>query len=177
MTTSLLEPSDLDVDHRLKEEELLTFVCDEQEYGVDILRVQEIRGWDNVTRVPGVPHYVRGVLNLRGTIVPIIDLRRRFGLDPVDYGDTTVIVVLQVKEEDRVRVMGIVVDAVSDVCRMKSDEVQETPDMGASAATDHIRGMITRDENLIIILDIDRLLNSPELGGRGEVRDDEGRPS
>src|SRR5258706_1827385 len=93
----------------------LTFLLADAEYGVDILRVQEIKGWDTVTALPNTPEYVRGVMNLRGTIVPIIDLRQRFGLATIDYGLTTVVVVLKVMHERGSRIMGIVVDAVSDV--------------------------------------------------------------
>src|SRR5215470_2893114 len=100
----------------------LTFLLAETEYGVDILRVQEIKGWDTVTPLPNTPEYVRGVMNLRGTIVPIIDLRLRFGLASVPYGPTTVVVVLKVSHDHGSRIMGMVVDAVSDVYNVADAE-------------------------------------------------------
>ena len=139
--------------------EFLTFECDGQIYGVDILRVEEIRGWDQVTRVPNVPGHVRGVLNLRGTIVPIVDLRLRFGLSFEQYSRTTVIIVVQVHSEEKSRVMGLVVDAVSDVCVFSTEQMQEPPDMGSSMASRHISNMATYDDDLIILLDVDYLLN------------------
>lgn len=143
-------------------QEYLTFVLDGQEYGVDILRVQEIRGYESVTRVPNVPKYIKGVLNLRGTIVPIFDLRCRFELEEVAYDRTTVIVVLQVNTGDSKRIMGVVVDAVSDVCNLSNGEVQAAPDFGSRVKTDFIRGMATRNERLVILLEIDRLLSNEE---------------
>lgn len=147
------------------DDQYLTFVLDDEEYAVDILRVQEIRGWENVTRIPNTPDYIRGVLNLRGAIVPIIDLRRRFALEAIEYNATTVIVVLRVEKEDGSgsRIMGIIVDAVSEVYSVPEDEIREAPDFGTKVRTEFIQGLATMDDKMVIILDVDRMLNSDEL--------------
>jgi purine-binding chemotaxis protein CheW len=141
----------------------LTFVLAGEEYGVDILRVQEIKGWDAPTPIPNTPDYIRGVINLRGTIVPIVDLRRRFGLAVAEYGPTTVVIVLKVQGPDRMRVIGIVVDAVSDVCTLGNDALQPPPDFGAAVSVDFVRGLATVNERMTILLDIDQLLNTVAL--------------
>lgn len=141
-------------------DQYLTFMLDGEEYGVDILRVQEIKGWDSVTPIPNTPQYIKGVINLRGTIVPIFDLRERFALEPVPYGATTVVIVLKVKNEEGTRTMGIVVDAVSEVYNINEDELKASPDFGAAISTDFVQGLATIDEKMIIVLDIDDLLNS-----------------
>ena len=141
----------------------LTFILAGEEYGVDILRVQEIRGWERATRLPNTPTFVKGVINLRGTIVPIIDLRERFGLDSADYGRTTVVVVVKVERGESSRVMGVVVDAVSDVYNLPENEIKETPDFGTALDAQFAKGLATVDKKMIILLDIDRLLNEREL--------------
>lgn len=145
------------------EDQLLTFILASEEYGVDILRVQEIKGWDSVTPIPNTPAYIRGVINLRGTIVPIIDLRMRFGLESVPYGPTTVVIVLKVMSENTSRTMGIVVDGVSDVYNVAEDAIKPPPDFGSVISIDYVRGLATVGENMVIVLDIDHLLNSDEL--------------
>ena len=145
--------------------QFLTFILAGEEYGVDILRVQEIKGWDSVTPIPNTPEYIRGVINLRGTIVPIIDLRRRFGLEAVEYGPVTVVIMLKVMNpngEDS-RVMGVVVDAVSDVYNVQEDEIKAAPNFGDVVDVAFVRGLATVGDNMVIILDIDNLLNSDEL--------------
>ena len=144
-------------------DQFLTFILAGEEYGVDILRVQEIKGWDKVTPIPNTPEYIRGVINMRGTIVPIIDLRDRFGLEPMEYGPTTVVIVLRVMNEQSDRIMGIVVDAVSEVYNVSEDDLKTAPDFGAAVCVDFIRGLATVDEKMVIVLDIDPLLNSDEL--------------
>ncbi len=141
----------------------LTFVLATEEYAVDILRVQEIKGWSKVTPIPNTPDYICGVINLRGTIVPIIDLRLRFGLPCLEYGPMTVIVVLRVISNQRERIMGIVVDAVSDVYDVIETEIKPPPDFGSVISIEFVKGLVTVDEKMVIILDIDRLLNSNEL--------------
>jgi len=143
--------------------QFLTFLLAGEEYGVDILRVQEIKGWNAVTPIPNTPDYIRGVINLRGTIVPIVDLRRRFGLEPMAYGPMTVVIVLKVMREDKSRVMGIVVDAVSDVYNVQDESLKPAPDFGSVVNVDFVQGLATVDETMVIILDIDHLLNSGEL--------------
>ncbi|NOX09550.1 MAG: purine-binding chemotaxis protein CheW [Gammaproteobacteria bacterium] len=141
----------------------LTFILADEEYGVDILRVQEIKGYDKVTDIPNTPDYMMGVINLRGTIVPIIDLRRRFTLDLLEYGPTTVVIVMKVVTDNGSRVMGIVVDAVSDVYNVAQDDLQPPPDFGTGISVDFVRGLATVGDNMVIILDIDRLLSDDEL--------------
>lgn len=141
----------------------LTFVLATEEYAVDILRVQEIRSWTKVTQIPNTPDYICGVVNLRGTIVPIIDLRLRFDLTQMEYGTTTVIVVVKVLSGNQERIMGVVVDAVSDVYDIEEDAIKPAPEFGSVISTEFIRGLITVDEKMVIVLDIDGLLNSAEL--------------
>ena len=144
-------------------DQYLTFMLAGEEYGVDILRVQEIKGWGKVTPIPNTPDYVRGVMNLRGTIVPIIDLRKRFNLESIEYGPTTVVIVLRIESEGRDRIMGIVVDAVSDVYAVPNEELRESPDFGGNVNVDIVKGLATVDEKMVIMLNIDKLLNSDEL--------------
>jgi len=136
----------------------LTFVLGNETYGVDILRVQEIRGWSAVTRIPRAPPHVLGVLNLRGSIVPIVDLRKRFILDNADYTAVTVIIVLSVRATGGRRDVGVVVDGVSDVVDVRLEAVKPPPDLGAREATDHIRGLVPVAERMVVLLDIDRLI-------------------
>ena len=144
-------------------EQYLTFILAGEEYGVDILRVQEIKGWDSVTHIPNTPEYIRGVINLRGTIVPIIDMRIRFNLDQLDYGPTTVVIVLKVLSEEGDRIMGVVVDGVSDVYNMLDEDIKASPDFGSAVDTAFVKGLATVNEKMVIILDIDHMLNSNEL--------------
>lgn len=143
----------------------LTFVLATEEYAVDILRVQEIKGWNKVTPIPNTPDYICGVINLRGTIVPIIDLRLRFGLERQAYGPMTVVVVLKVisANNNKERTMGIVVDAVSDVYDVTEADIKPPPDFGSVISTEFVKGLATVGEKMVIVLDIDRLLNSNEL--------------
>ncbi len=144
-------------------DQYLTFIMDEEEYGVDILRVQEIKGWDKVTPIPNMPDYIRGVINLRGTIVPIIDLRKRFSLESIPYGPTTVVIVLRVVGENKERTMGIVVDAVSEVYNVSEEDMKPTPDFGGVVATDYVKGLATVEDKMVILLNIDNMLNSEEM--------------
>ncbi len=144
--------------------ELLTFFLAGEEYGVDILRVQEIKGWDSVTSIPNTPDYIRGVINIRGSIVPIIDMRLRFNLEMKEYTPTTVVIVLNVVNSGKAnRTMGVVVDAVSDVYNVPVDDVKASPDFGTAVDTEFVRGLATIDEKMIIVLDIDHMLNAAEL--------------
>ncbi len=151
------------------ENQYLTFILAGEEYGVDILRVQEIKGWDSVTPIPNTPDYIRGVINLRGTIVPIIDLRRRFSLESIPYGSTTVVIVLKVCNGDTSRIMGIVVDAVSEVYNIEADEMKPPPDFGTMVSIDFIQGLASVEEKMIIVLNIDHLLNSDELSATDKL--------
>ena len=143
--------------------QFLTFTLANEEYGVDILRVQEIKGWTPVTHIPNAPGYLKGVLNLRGTIVPIIDLRMRFNLDAIEYTPTTVVIVLSLMNEGRERTFGIVVDAVSDVLNITPSDVRPKPDFGTVVDADFIDGLATVDEHMVMLLDIDCLLRPDEV--------------
>jgi len=140
--------------------EFLSFTLGSEEYGVEILRVQEIRGYDSVTAIAHAPGFVKGVINLRGTIVPIVDLRIKFALGSASYDEFTVVIILNVSD----RVIGVVVDGVSDVITLLPDAVQPPPQLGTVVATDYILGMGSRDENMIILVDIERLLRSTDFG-------------
>ncbi len=163
MDTAQLLDSDSIIADGDGHEQYLTFMLAGEEYGVDILRVQEIKGWDNATRIPNTPAYVQGVINLRGTIVPIIDLRMRFNLEKLEYGPTTVVVVLKVTSASKNRTMGIVVDGVSDVYSISADELKPAPEFGDEINAEFVKGLATIDEKMVIMLDIDKLLNSREL--------------
>ena len=163
MSTMNAMHNDIGLGVAVNADQYLTFMLAGEEYGVDILRVQEIKGWDKATPIPNTPDYVRGVMNLRGTIVPIIDLRMRFTMDRIDYGPTTVVIVLRVESEGRDRIMGIVVDAVSDVYAVPTEELRPSPDFGGNVNVEFVRGLATVDEKMVIILNIDKLLNSDEL--------------
>ena len=140
--------------------EFLTFTLGEEHYGVDILKVQEIRGYDAVTRVPDAPEYIKGEINLRGTIVPVIDLRLKLRLREARYDSLTVMIVLNVQD----RVVGIVVDGVSDVVPLLQEQIRPKPEFGAAVDTRFISGIGTLDERMLILLDIEMLLDSADLG-------------
>jgi purine-binding chemotaxis protein CheW len=138
--------------------QVLTFVLGNETYGCDILRVQEIRGWSAVTKIPHAPSHVLGVLNLRGSIVPIVDLRMRFSLDRAEYTAVTVIIVVSVMSAAGRRDFGVVVDGVSDVVDVNTAEVKPAPELGSRAATDYIRGLVSVSDRMVVLLDIDRLI-------------------
>jgi purine-binding chemotaxis protein CheW len=141
-------------------EQYLTFLLAGEEYGVDILRVQEIKGWDKVTRIPHTPDYVLGVINLRGAVVPIIDLRRRFGLETIDFGPTTVVIVVRVMNGLTERTVGVVVDAVSEVYNVDAADTKPPPDVCGSVDTVFVKALATIEEKMLILLDIDRLIGN-----------------
>ena len=137
----------------------LTFMMAGEEYGVEILKVQEIKGWDSVTPIPNTPEHVLGVINLRGAVVPIIDLRLRFGLPAMDYGPTTVVIVVKMLNRDHSCTIGLVVDAVADVYRLEDSEIQPPPDIGGAVHTDFVRGLATVDEKMVILLEVDQIID------------------
>lgn len=143
--------------------QFLTFSLAGEAYGVDILRVQEIKGWVQVTRIPNTPEYLKGVLNLRGTIVPIIDMRIRFHLETMDYTSETVIIVLSVQTDAGDRVVGIVVDSVSDVLSVKPEDRKPSPDFGTNVNTEFIEGLATVEDQMVMLLDIDKMLTTDEI--------------
>jgi purine-binding chemotaxis protein CheW len=140
------------------EQQYLTFIMSGEEYGVDILAVQEIRGWEPTTVIPNAPEYIKGVINLRGTIVPIMDLRSRFNLERVEYSPVTVVIILKVETERGERVMGIVVDAVSDVHSISDSDTRNSPELIEDLNTEFIRSLVSVDDSMIILLDVQRLL-------------------
>ena len=139
--------------------QFLTFALGDEEFGIDILKVQEIKGYSSITRVPRTPQDIRGVMNLRGTIVPIVDLRTKFQLETRAYDRFTVIIVVVV----RGRAVGLVVDAVSDVLDISDGAVQATPEFSNRVDTRFISGMARADEKLIILLDVDKLVGADEV--------------
>ena len=139
--------------------QFLTFQLGEELYGVDILRVQEIKGYTAVTKIPNTPPHIKGVLNLRGTIVPIVELRTKFGMDTIDYTMFTVIVVVVVRE----KIMGLVVDAVSDVLNIDKKDIQPAPQFGAKVDVSFLNGIGKSGDKLIALLDMDRLLSDDDL--------------
>jgi purine-binding chemotaxis protein CheW len=146
-------------------EQFLTFVLGGEEYGVTILQVQGIQGWDRVTPIPNTPEFILGVINLRGAIVPIVDLRRRFGMPAAEFGPTTVVIVVRVAQEGRnERTLGLVVDAVSEVCNVNAADKKPAPDFGSHIKTDFVKGLATVDKRMVILLDIDRLVSEGLLG-------------
>lgn len=139
-------------------DQYLTFLLGEEEFGVDILRVQEIKGWEQSTSIPNTPDYIRGVMNLRGTVIPIVDLRRRFELDSAEYTPTTVVIVLKIEGDHSTRTMGFVVDAVSEVYNIAPDNLQPAPDFGSRVNTQFLQGLAVIEDKMIILLDFDRLI-------------------
>ncbi|MFC5458593.1 chemotaxis protein CheW [Massilia niabensis] len=140
--------------------EALAFKLGNEEYGIKILKVQEIRGYESVTRIASAPEHVKGVVNLRGTIVPIVDMRIKFKLGEPTYNQFTVVIILNIQD----RVVGMVVDSVSDVISLTAEQIKPAPDMGGALNTDYLVGLGTVDERMIILVDIDRLMSSEEMG-------------
>lgn len=139
--------------------QFLTFQLGEELYGVDILRVQELKGYTTVTRIPNTPSYIKGVMNLRGTIVPIVELRVTFGMETIDYTMLSVIVVVAVRD----RVMGLVVDSVSDVLNISQKDIQAPPEFGTKVNVSFLDGIANCGGKLVALLNIDRLLSENEM--------------
>jgi purine-binding chemotaxis protein CheW len=145
----------------VKEElsQYLTFILDGEEYGVPILKVNGIQGWEKTTPIPNSPVYVLGIINLRGEVVPIIDLRKRFGLQTVPYDSHTVVIVVRLEQEDKSRTIGLVVDAVADVYDIKKEQIHNTPDFGGKINNDFVQGLGMINEKMVILLEIDHLID------------------
>jgi purine-binding chemotaxis protein CheW len=141
-------------------EQFLTFQLVGQRYGVEILRVQEIKGWEKPTRLPHSPEYIQGVINLRGAVVPILDLRRRFGLGEAEYGRTTVVIVVKVETPRGELTAGMVVDGVCEVCNIGAEDTRAPPEMTAAIDTDFVRGLAMVDDRMLILLDVERLIST-----------------
>lgn len=144
--------------------QVLTFTLGEETYGVDILRVQEIRGYSTVTRIPQAPPHVLGVLNLRGSIVPIVDMRMRFNLERAEYTPLTVIIVLSVESSVGRRDFGVVVDGVSDVIDVATSDIKPAPEMGEQVSTEFIEGLAAVAGRMVMLLDIDTLIGGDVAG-------------
>jgi purine-binding chemotaxis protein CheW len=140
-------------------QQFLTFLLEGQEYGLEIFKIREIRGYAPITPIPNVPPHVRGVMNLRGTVLPVVDLRMKFGLPAVEYNKYTVIVIAMVGE----KTVGLLVDAVSDVLMVAKDSMREAPDFGASVDTRFISGVFQSRERLTVALNLEELLTESEL--------------
>ncbi|WP_273457323.1 chemotaxis protein CheW [Nevskia ramosa] len=139
--------------------EFLTFTLGDEEYGVDILKVQEIRGYDTVTRIPDAPDFIKGVINLRGTIVPVIDMRIKFRLGKVEYNSFTVMIILNVAR----RVVGMVVDGVSDVMQLTPEQIRPAPEFGSAVNARFITGLGAFDQRMLILIDIEKLLSGADM--------------
>ncbi|PIJ50941.1 chemotaxis protein CheW [Erwinia sp. OLTSP20] len=140
-------------------QEFLVFTLGNEEYGIDILKVQEIRGYDQVTRIANTPAFIKGVTNLRGVIVPIVDLRVKFLQSDVDYNENTVVIVLNLLQ----RVVGIVVDGVSDVLSLTQEQIRPAPEFAVTMSTEYLTGLGALDDRMLILIDIEKLLNSEEM--------------
>ena len=144
--------------------EMLVFRLGNEEYGVDILKVQEIRGYEKVTPIPRSPDYLKGVVNLRGTIVPVVDLRVKFGMADPTYDSVTVVIVLRIAG----RTIGAVVDGVSDVVQLAPKDVRDAPSLGAMVDSSYLAGVATQGGRMILVVDIEKLLSAGELALLGE---------
>lgn len=140
--------------------EYLTFRLDQEEYGIDILKVQEIRGYEPPTRIAHAPEFIKGVVNLRGTIIPIVDMRLKFNCSQAEYNSFTVVIILNLRN----RVVGIVVDSVSDVMELAADNVKAAPDIESVIDNDCILGLGSVGERMLILLDIEKLMSSVDMG-------------
>jgi len=163
MSTENWQQKSTETQHNSEGQQYLSFVLDTEEYGIDILRVQELRGWTPVTPVPDMPEYIKGVLNLRGAIIPVVDLRKRFGLPERNYGPTTVVIVIKVDSGSKERIMGIIVDAVAETYTLSQDQIQPPPKIGGGVSAEFITGLVAQDDKMIVLMDIDELMNSDEL--------------
>ncbi len=143
-----------------REGKYLTFVLGGEEYGLEILKVKEIIGVMNITAVPQMPRYVKGVINLRGKVIPVVDLRLKFGMESLDYNERTCIIVVDIASAGNKVIMGIVVDCVSEVLNIKAEEIEDAPAFGVRLNTDYILGMAKVKGNVKILLDIDKVLTA-----------------
>ena len=148
-----------------REGKYLTFTLDEEEYGIGILKIKEIIGMMPITSVPQTPEFVKGVINLRGKVIPVIDLRLRFGMGEIDYTERTCIIVVEIDSQAGTVLIGIVVDSVSEVLNVKGDDIADTPTFGANLNTEYILGMAKMEGGVKILLHIDQVLSAEELSG------------
>ena len=146
-----------------REGKYLTFTMAEEEYGIGILKIKEIIGMMSITSIPQSPDFVKGVINLRGQIIPVVDLRLRFGMEKADYTERTCIIVVEIIGQSGATSIGLVVDSVSEVMHIKGEDIENTPAFGAKLNTDYILGMAKMEGGVKILLDIDRVLSSEEI--------------
>ena len=146
-----------------REGKYLTFVLGQEEYGLEILKVQEIMGMMDVTRVPRAPVFVRGVINLRGKVIPVMELRSKFSMDAIDDTEKTCIIVVQVAQDDGTVTMGIIVDEVSEVLDIEGAQIEPAPEFGCGVNTDFILGMGKIGDKVVMLLDVDKVLSSNEI--------------
>ena len=146
-----------------REGKYLTFTLAEEEYGIGILKIKEIIGMMPITSVPQTPEFVKGVINLRGKVIPVIDLRLRFGMGEIDYTERTCIIVVEIEGQAGRVLIGIVVDSVSEVLNIKGDDIEDTPTFGTKLNTEYILGMAKMEGGVKILLEIDRVLSSEEV--------------
>ncbi len=146
-----------------KEGKYLTFSMAEEEYGIGILKIKEIIGMMPITTVPRTPEFVKGVINLRGKVIPVMDLRLKFGMEKIDYTERTCIIVVEIEGQTGPVMIGIVVDSVSEVLNIKGDDIEGTPTFGTKLNTDYIHGMAKIEGGVKILLDIDKVLSSQEV--------------
>ncbi len=146
-----------------REGKYLTFSLANEEYGIGILKIKEIIGMMPITTVPQTPEFVKGVINLRGRVIPVLDLRSRFGMDPVDYTERTCIIVVEIAGGAGNVMIGVVVDSVSEVLSIKAEVIEETPSFGTKLSTDYILGMAKIGNSVKILLDIDKVLGADEI--------------
>ncbi|HQU29111.1 MAG: chemotaxis protein CheW [Nitrospirales bacterium] len=165
-TAEHTEQREIRTSYSSEDQQYLTFNLAEEYYGVDILKVQEIKGYTTVTRIPNTPDYLKGVLNLRGTIVPIVDLRMKFGMGTTEPTPFTVVVVVNVRN----RVMGFLVDAVSDVLDLNAKQIQPPPELGSAVDINFVAGIGNANDRLVTLLDIDRVLTDEEVAVVSEMR-------
>jgi len=146
-----------------REGKYLTFTLAEEEYGIGILKIKEIVGMLPITSVPQTPEFVKGVLNLRGKVIPVIDLRLRFGMGEIEYTERTCIIVVEIESQTGMVMIGIVVDSVSEVLNIKGDDIEDTPTFGTKLNTEYILGMAKMEGGVKILLDINRVLSGDEI--------------
>jgi len=151
-----------------REGKYLTFTLADEEYGIGILKIKEIIGMMPITSVPQTPDFVKGVINLRGKVIPVVDLRRRFGMEAMDYTERTCIIVVEIQGQTGTVMIGIVVDSVSEVLNIKKEDIEETPTFGTRLNTDYILGMAKIEGGVKILLDIDRVLSAEEAAMLGQ---------
>ncbi len=143
---------------------LLTFTLRDEEYGIDLLRIQEIKGYLPITPIPNTPEYIKGVINLRGSVIPVMSLRRRFGMEEAEYNKFTVIIVINVES----KVVGLLVDGVSDVLSVPTEDIQSPPEIVSSIDTAFLSGLVRKEERLVLLLNLEPLIGATELASTSE---------